>query len=191
VVIAGEKKSGEKYLYAYFTARKELEVPEVREYLARQLPAHMIPSYFTQLEEMPLTPNGKIDRKRLSTISPGINTGKVYVAPKSDKEKMISAVWKEILELDRVGVDDNFFDLGGNSLDTIKVSQRLKEEFAGDIPMIIIFRYPTIRSIAAYLDREEDDFSAKKKEMFKAMDKGKNKRKKTIEKRKGRGAVNV
>jgi acyl carrier protein len=113
------------------------------------------------------------------------------VAPRSDKEKIIADLWKEILELDRVGRDDNFFDLGGNSLDTIKVSHRLKEEFVKDIPIIIIFRHPTVRSIAAYLDREEDNFPGQKKEMFKAIDKGKSKRKKIIEKRKRRGVINA
>jgi amino acid adenylation domain-containing protein len=153
IVIDKTKKSGEKYLCAYFVGEKELEVSPLRHSLTRELPDYMVPTHFIQVKEMPLTPNGKIDRERLP--SPGLTAGTGYVAPKSDDEKIIARVWKEVLELDRVGADDNFFELGGNSLNFIKINTRLKEVFERDIPVVYMFKYPTVRSFAHYLQQED------------------------------------
>jgi amino acid adenylation domain-containing protein len=169
VVVDGRKKSGETYLCAYFTAPQELETGRLREFLEQRLPGYMVPAYFVQMVQMPLNPSGKLDRKRLPP--PEVKTAGAYLAPTGAKEKIIAAIWMEVLETGSVGIDDNFFELGGNSLNAIKLSHRLKEEFSKDIPVITVFRYPTVRSMAAYLDREEDDFSDKKQKMYEAMDK--------------------
>ncbi len=186
VVVHGRKKSGENYLCAYFTAGEGPVVSELRAYLARRLPGYMIPAYFVPLDRMPLGPNGKLDRKRLPP--PGIREGGTYVTPGSDREKIMAAVWKEVLELDRVGVEDNFFEMGGNSLDIIHLGYRLNETFKADIPVLLLFRYPTIRSLAVYLDGEAEKLSDKKKQIFSAIDRGKQK----LQKRRkiGRGVKN-
>jgi acyl carrier protein len=186
VVVHGRKKTGENYLCAYFTAGEGLVVSELRAYLAKRLPGYMIPAYFVQLDKMPLGPNGKLDRKRLPP--PGIREGGTYVTPGSDREKIMAAVWKEVLELDRVGVEDNFFEMGGNSLDIIHLGYRLNETFKADIPVLLLFRYPTIRSLAVYLDGEAEKLSDKKKQIFSAIDRGKQK----LQKRRkiGRGVKN-
>ncbi|HLP60130.1 MAG TPA: phosphopantetheine-binding protein, partial [Candidatus Deferrimicrobium sp.] len=101
-------------------------------------------------------------------------------------EKAIASLWKEVLELENVGIDDNFFELGGNSLDILKVHHRLKEKLEKDIPVMVMFRYPTVKTLAGYLDQDTNDLAVNKKEIFEAIDKGKNKLKKRMEKRKMR-----
>jgi amino acid adenylation domain-containing protein len=190
VVIAKEKKSKEMSLCAYFTAETRIEASQLREYLTRQLPGYMIPSYFIPLDKIPLTSSGKLDRRELP--EPELKTGGEYVAPGNKLEKKLAGIWQEVLGLHvsstgppKIGIDDNFFDLGGHSLDIIKISHRLRTEFEKDIPVVTLFRYPTIRTAAAYLNREAADFSSKKKEIFHALDKGKHKLKKRMEKRRG------
>ena len=156
-VLVGQKRSGPKYLCAYFVAEntKESDVSEIREYLADQLPDYMVPAYFVQLEKIPLTPNGKIDRKALP--SPEISIEKQVdrcVAPQNDREKMIVAIWKQVMEVEEIGVETNIFELGGNSIDIIKINARVKEAFSVDIPVVMMFRYPTVRSFAQYLNTQ-------------------------------------
>ena len=153
VVIDRVKKSAEKYLCAYIVAGNTLNVSSLRHSLAKHLPDYMIPSHFSQINEIPLTSNGKVDRQRLPF--PGEAPGSGYVAPKNDNEKIIADTWKEVLELDRVGIDDNFFELGGNSLNIINAHTRLKEVFKKEIPVVYMFKYPTIRSFAHYLQQED------------------------------------
>jgi amino acid adenylation domain-containing protein len=155
-IIAAQKKSGEKYLCAYFTAKSELQSASLKDILTQQLPDYMVPPYFVQLIEMPLNANGKVDSKRLP--HPEIKNDRNFIAPGNDYEKEIAAIWKDVLELQQVGIDDNFFEIGGNSLDTVKVSHRLKEAFTRDLPAVILFRYPTIRTMAAYLAQKESPF---------------------------------
>ncbi|MCU0287192.1 MAG: amino acid adenylation domain-containing protein, partial [Acidobacteria bacterium] len=166
--IAYERKPGEKYICAYFSAHEKIDLSELRNYLTGQLPGYMIPAYIKQLEKIPLNPNGKLDKKSLPL--PEIGTNENVVAPKNDREKIIAAAWKEILTLDNVGIDDNFFELGGNSLDIVKVNQRLKKQLAKDISLMSLFRYPTVRTLAAYLDRESQTGPIAKSKQLKNKD---------------------
>jgi len=163
-VIARTDDQGNAHLYGYYVPQpsptalgKEtaLNVSEIRKYLSGELPEHMIPSYYVELQQMPLTPNGKVDRKRLP--EPGSTRpqlGVTYVAPGTDIEKQISDIWREILQLDKVGIDDSFFDLGGTSFDILRITSKLYETFKREIPVISIFQYPTIRSFAEYFNRD-------------------------------------
>ncbi len=127
----------------------------MREYLAKDLPDYMIPAYFIQIAKLPLTSNGKVDRKSLpGTEGCRPKLAAVYAAPKNDLEKIIGNLWKEVLNLKKPGVHDNFFDLGGNSFLIIRLHSRLKEIFQLDIPVVKMFTYPTIGSFAEYLSRE-------------------------------------
>jgi len=158
VVTAKTGKDGESYLTAYFVPAapgKEIEVSQLREYLSQKLPQYMIPSYFISLEKIPLTPNGKINRPALPVPDqsrPQLST--TYTAPKTDEEKIIAQLWKDVLDVDKVGIYDNFFDLGGNSMKLVRLSNKLKETLEKDIPVITIFRYPTIESLLQYLGQE-------------------------------------
>ncbi len=140
----------EKHLCAYIVTETKLDISELRDYLLKKLPAYMTPSYFKQVERIPLTPAGKIDFKSLDSLSVALASTVPYAAPGSELEKTIGAVWSDVLQLDKVGIDDNFFDLGGNSLDIIKVHNRLKEVSSKSLPVVSMFKYPTIRSLAAY-----------------------------------------
>jgi amino acid adenylation domain-containing protein/FkbM family methyltransferase len=133
------------------SSRRLLE--DIRGFLRKKLPAYMIPASFMLLEQLPLTPNGKINRKALPEYQ--VKSGARYVAPTDDIEKKIAGIWKEVLKLDRVGVNDSFFSVGGTSINIIQVNNRLREIFKRNIPVISMFEYPTIRSFSRYLNRGE------------------------------------
>jgi polyketide synthase PksJ len=161
-VIVRNDDQGNAHLYGYYVPQpsppapgKEtvLNVSEIRKYLSGELPEHMIPSYYVELQQMPLTPNGKVDRKRLPEPEfTRPHLGVTYVAPGTNIQKQISDTWQEILQLDKVGIDDNFFDLGGTSFDILRITSKLYETFKREIPVISIFQYPTIRSFVEYLN---------------------------------------
>ncbi len=186
VVIAKENTSGEKYLSAYIVANSShssdstdspnsLDASQLREYLLRKLPEYMIPSRFTQILNIPLTSNGKLDKRALDLYSTQLVTGMEYVAPENEKEEKIACIWEEILELDKIGIHDNFFELGGNSLKLIQVNTRLREIFARDIPIVSLFRYSTIRALSRYISQAEDRYSLPASDRIEELNKGKNK----------------
>ncbi|WP_211234359.1 non-ribosomal peptide synthase/polyketide synthase, partial [Paenibacillus taiwanensis] len=150
VVVAREDESGQKSLCAYYVAEGELTVGELRAALAEELPSYMIPSYFVQLEQMPLAPNGKLDRKLLPAPEGSLQTGAEYVAPRVDVEKTLATVWQAVLGIERVGVLDHFFELGGDSIKSIQVASRLQQ--AGfKLEIRDLFKYPTIAQLQAHL----------------------------------------
>ncbi|MCP4146220.1 MAG: amino acid adenylation domain-containing protein, partial [bacterium] len=121
VVTMKETREGERYICAYIVSSDGIEIPGLREYLSASLPHYMIPSYFVKLETLPLTPNGKVDGKALPT--PEIKAGVEYVAPGNDVERKLVETWSTVLgiEKNRLGVEDNFFRIGGHSLKGIMV----------------------------------------------------------------------
>jgi amino acid adenylation domain-containing protein len=145
-----------EYLCAYFVSDRDLDIPQLREYLIARLPGYMIPAYFIRLQQMPLTPNGKIDRRELP-MPDGFRPqqGETYIAPKTDMEKIVAEIWKEVLKVDMPGAADNFFDIGGNSLDIIMVSSKLKENLDLEIPVVTLFSYPTIEGLARHLTEKK------------------------------------
>jgi acyl-coenzyme A synthetase/AMP-(fatty) acid ligase/acyl carrier protein len=154
IVLAWEDRAGERSLCAYITGAggENLDVNSVKTRLAGQLPVYMIPSYFVPLEKFPLNANGKVDRKRLPL--PGTDQRRVdtpFTPAQNHMEKTISHVWKDVLKLEKIGIHDNFFDLGGNSLDLVKVNHRLRETIKREIPATSFFLYPNIKELAAYL----------------------------------------
>jgi amino acid adenylation domain-containing protein len=159
VVTAKETGAEEKALCAYIVSRdaaREFTVIELREYISKQLPGYMLPTYFVQMEELPLTIGGKVDRKSLPNPKDMIDTGKTYEAPTNETEKKILQIWAEVLGLDadKIGVTDNFFELGGNSISILKIQSRLNKQFDRDISMSTMFLYPTIRELAANIPEE-------------------------------------
>jgi acyl-coenzyme A synthetase/AMP-(fatty) acid ligase/acyl carrier protein len=184
VVIARQRKTGEKYLYAYFVTEKPLDSKEIRNILGKNLPDYMIPSQFIPVERIPLTPNGKIDKRTLLALEFTPTTD--YIAPKNKTEKIIAGIWKEVLELEKVGANDNFFEAGGTSLDVIKVSTRIKEALNRDIPVVHIFQYPTVSALAGYFDREETGSGFAGDDRGKAVQRGKEKRKIRSQKKRGK-----
>ncbi|WP_010498117.1 non-ribosomal peptide synthetase [Paenibacillus elgii] len=148
IVIARDSESGGKQLYAYFVANRPLTVSELRGTLAQGMPAYMIPSYFAQVERMPLTPNGKIDRKALIAMEGKLQTGLEYVAPRTEQEAQLAQIWQEVLGLEKVGVKDNFFALGGHSLNLMQLVQRVYAETGTELPIHKVFQNPSVESMA-------------------------------------------
>ncbi len=136
----------EARLAAYYVAEPGVDgIEALRDYLAGILPRHMIPTYFVQLDEIPLTPNGKIDRKALpNPTGENLNLRAAYVAPESDLEQQLAALWSQTLGTVRIGIHDNFFELGGASIPAVQVAARIREAFAIDFTVGSFFEFPTI-----------------------------------------------
>jgi len=155
VVTVREGTNDNRTLCAYVVLKNKLDASSLREYLSKELPGYMIPSYFYEVEKIPLTISGKLDRKALNTMSAKLDVSVPFTAPKTHKEKTIADIWKQILKLDKVGIHDKFFEIGGTSLDIIKVNNRLKEAFKVEIPVVFLYRYPTIYSLSEYIAQLE------------------------------------
>ncbi|NIR48174.1 amino acid adenylation domain-containing protein [candidate division KSB1 bacterium] len=163
VVVARDEEDElktEKRLVGYMVskARSAPTVSELRRYLMESLPEYMVPSTFVFLDAFPLTPNGKVDRKALPApegIRPELESA--YVAPQNEVERAIAGIWQEVLGVKKVGVDDNFFDLGGHSLLLVQVQNKLQAVFNRDLSIIELFKYPTIKAQARYFSLESDD----------------------------------
>jgi amino acid adenylation domain-containing protein len=158
-VLAREDEPGDRQLVGYVRPAKDqsLVPEELRTFLEQRLPAYMVPAHFVLLGSLPLTPNGKVDRKALPAPSnQSIAVTTTTVAPRTGTEKALAAIWAELLKVDAVGVDDNFFDLGGHSLMVFKALSRIRDVFAVDLPVQDFFENPTIAEIAKLLPDSED-----------------------------------
>nr|WP_277344895.1 non-ribosomal peptide synthetase [Paenibacillus thiaminolyticus] len=151
VAIAREDGDGQPYLCAYIVADKELTAGELRSALSQALPGYMVPSCFVQLEHMPVTPNGKIDRKALPAPDGSMQTGANFVAPRTAMEAQLAQIWQEVLGLSHIGVKDNFFDIGGHSLKVLQLIQKIHAEMEMDISLRVVFEMPTIEEMAIEL----------------------------------------
>ncbi|RNB58979.1 amino acid adenylation domain-containing protein [Brevibacillus gelatini] len=161
VVIAEKEESGQNVLYAYFVSEQELPVAELRAFLGSTLPSYMIPSYFIRLAEIPLTANGKVERKKLPKPDGAIVTGTAYVAPQNETEAKLAEIWQQVLGVSRVGVHDNFFDLGGHSLKAMSVIFQISKALEVDVPVKALFEHPTVSELAGFLKQsEKSEYSA-------------------------------
>jgi non-ribosomal peptide synthase protein (TIGR01720 family) len=155
VVLAKEDKSGNKYLCAYIVlepsywaifsdSAKTFDASQLKQHLAMTLPEYMIPSHFVEIEEIPVTPNGKIDRKVLPEPESGGTME--YAAPTNDIEETMVKIWQEVLKVEKVGIHDNFFHLGGDSIKSIQVSSRMQKHRL-ELKVKDLFSTPTIREL--------------------------------------------
>jgi len=157
VVLARERVKGEKELVAYVVActTPGPAVSDLRAHLKQRLPEYMAPAYFVLLDELPLTPNGKLDRLSLpAPLENRSQTETAYLAPRNELERMVAKIWQETLQLDQVGVHDNFFDLGGHSLLMLRIQGKVRSVFNRDLSIVEMFRYPTVSSLAQLLGSE-------------------------------------
>lgn len=158
VVVAPENESGEARLIAYVTSSSHPSpsVTELRGFAKQNLPDYMIPSAFVILDEMPLTPNGKVDRRALPDpdhARPQLNTP--FVSPRTSIEKQLADIWAEVLDLAEVGIHDNFFDLGGHSLAAFQVISRVNNWFQLELPAHSLFQSPTVAEMALIITQSE------------------------------------
>ncbi len=134
-------------------AAADPRVPRLRADLARSLPAYMVPAAFVMLEALPLTPNGKVDRRALPAPGTARSAAETaYAAPDGMTERQVAAVWRQVLGLEEVGAGDNFFDVGGHSLLLFSVQAELRRRLDRAVPIVDLFEYPTVRSLARRLD---------------------------------------
>lgn len=150
-VVVQERSQGEKYLVAYVVVESgsSLNISEMREFLKGLLPETMIPSVLVRLDAMPMTPSGKIFRRGLPTFEPtGAEANKTFAPPRSPLEQVLVELWADILELDRVGIDDNFFEIGGHSILASKFISRLRETVQVELPLRTFFSSPTVAGLA-------------------------------------------
>ena len=161
VVVARENSHGEKILAAYLEPRPHQPAPQVsalRQHLAHDLPAYMIPSAFIVLDQLPLTPNGKIDRNALPAPSfDPVRIARESLAPRTETEQALAAIWNEVLKVGGVGVHDNFFDLGGHSLLVIRAVARIRDVFEVELLPSSFFAHPTVAGLARVLAEDKGE----------------------------------
>lgn len=147
-------------LVAYLVSHHAFNIKELRDELSRTLPDYMIPSYFAQLDEMPLTASGKVDYQNLpSKDSFAMDTGRDFIAPKTDLEHQLAELWADLLGIDKhsIGLEDNFFELGGNSINAIQLTGKINKRFELDLPWISIFQNNTVRHMATVVEEARND----------------------------------
>jgi amino acid adenylation domain-containing protein len=159
VVCCRENDREEKHICAYIVSNDPFEVGNLRDFLAKKLPSYMIPSYFFRIDEVPLTPNGKLDRKSLYAFEIEYEPKVEYVPPQNETEELIAEIWADVLGVAQVGIYDNFFELGGNSINLIKVHNSIKEITGKTLPVVFMFRYHTIHSLSRFVNQAEPQIS--------------------------------
>ncbi|QIR36059.1 amino acid adenylation domain-containing protein [Tolypothrix sp. PCC 7910] len=160
VVIAGEDVPDDKYLVAYVVPKHEqilmLEMQSfaslLRQFLKEKLPEYMVPRAYMVLESLPLTLNGKVDRRALPTPDTITLNHQDYVAPRSQVEKLLTEIWAKILGKEQVGIHDNFFELGGHSLLATVLTSRIRDTFQIDLSVRNLFEAPTVEQLSRYID---------------------------------------
>ncbi|RCJ32144.1 non-ribosomal peptide synthetase [Nostoc punctiforme NIES-2108] len=160
-IIAHEDTQGDKRLVAYVVAHQHCTptINELRQFLKAKLPDYMVPNAFVMLEEMPLTPSGKVDRRALPAPDLHSTNSDKYVAPRNQVELELTQIWSRILKVDKVGVKDNFFDLGGHSLLTPYLMAQIKQQFGKDIAIASLYQNPTIEQLATIVPFDSDSKS--------------------------------
>lgn len=162
VVLAVENEQGEQELCAYMVSEREHSIGVLREELAKTLPTYMIPTYFMYVKNIPLTQNGKVDRKSLPLpILDGDTffTGEVYVEPRNEREWLLAGIWKDVLRVKRIGAHDNFFYLGGDSIKAIQVMARLRAK-GMSLEMKRFFQFPILADAAREMSLMEQKVEA-------------------------------
>jgi amino acid adenylation domain-containing protein len=153
VVIARTDQPGNKQLVAYVVSHLELNhtSSNIRSFLKDKLPNYMVPSVFVSLEKMPLTPNGKVDRRALPAPDLRLSMKANYVPPRDTIELQLAQIWEEVLDVRPIGVRDNFFDFGGHSLLAISLMTRIQQQFGKNLSLATLFQNPTVDQLATIL----------------------------------------
>ncbi|MGG3280960.1 amino acid adenylation domain-containing protein [Paenibacillus solani] len=160
VVMKRDATSGSEYLCAYIVCSEPVNHQELLDFAALRLPDYMAPQTVVELPTMPLSPNGKIDRKQLPEPEWTVDNTIPFVEAASDIELAITAVWRDILQRDDFGIHHRFFDVGGESLLLVRAHQQLEELYPGALGVTDLFTYPTIASLAAYLESRNRELAS-------------------------------
>ena len=155
-VIAKADSTGDKAIYAYYTSVVEVGVSEIRERLSESLPEYMVPAYMMQIDEIPVTRNGKLDKRALPEIE--AKATREYVAPRNEIEEKICAIFSEILNVEQVGIKDSFFELGGHSLRATRLVNRIEAETGTRIALKEVFSHPTAEQLAVLASGDSEEY---------------------------------
>lgn len=154
-VLVSENEDGLKSLAAYFSSCPLIDLKELQQFLSQKLPRYMVPVQYRQLENLPLSPNGKVDRKELQHIDTiAVQSSTPYIAPRNEIEEEVTDIWCAVCNLKKIGVHDRFIELGGESLMAIQITTRINETFEFKIPLNKIFELQTIANIASYIEEK-------------------------------------
>ncbi|MDZ8257280.1 amino acid adenylation domain-containing protein [Nostoc sp. ChiQUE01b] len=160
-VVSVQEDNDNKFLIAYIVPKQTLSVSELQRFLREKLPEYMMPATFIMLKALPLTPNGKVNRRELpESNGDRPELAATYEPPQTEVEQAIANIWQQMLHVEKVGIYDNFFDLGGHSLLLVQIHAKLREILHTDISVINLFEYPTINSLAKYLTQEPTETSS-------------------------------
>ena len=151
IVLARDDAGPDRYLVGYFVpaAGASVAPAELKALLRDHLPSYMVPAHLVSLERMPMTPNGKLDRRALPAPAQVRDSTSAFVEPRTELERTIASVWASVLPLDVVGVEDNFFELGGHSLQSVEIIVQLSAFLGRDLPLSILLQAPTVAELAA------------------------------------------
>lgn len=152
VLVFGHDRNEELYLTAYVAAGPELQIDALRRELLSRLPENLVPASIVRLDSLPRTSNGKVDRKALPVAERQRSTDVVFRAAFTDTEKLLSAIWTELLGMERVGVDDDFFALGGHSLLATRLMARIQNAFDVEVPLAALFENPTMARLSLVIE---------------------------------------
>jgi amino acid adenylation domain-containing protein len=151
-IVLARTNQAEKELVAYIVSRGPVNVVDLRSYLNGILPAYMVPAHFVELKTLPLTANGKIDKRKLpDPVMGSVETAAGYIAPRNEMEAKMANIWQKILGVDKVGITDKFLDLGGHSLLAVRIGLAIRNELDLNISMSTFFQYDTIASLSDYI----------------------------------------
>jgi acyl carrier protein len=151
VIVKGEAEQQRLSAYLVTTASN---VGELRRFLRNQLPEYMVPSEYSQLEKFPLLPSGKVNRSALAQSgAKALDEGQEWVAPRNEVEERLATIWKELLKVERIGVDHNFFELGGHSLLVLQMTARIRRTLEVELPARAVFEAPTISELAREVEK--------------------------------------
>ena len=150
---SSESELEQNRLVGYYTGKQKLSSIKLTNHLKKELPAHMIPTHFKYIKELPLTANGKVDKSALKTLNNSqLDMETPFVAPEGEIEELLASIWKEVLRLKQVGIHDDFIALGGHSLAAIRVTARINEEIELNFQLNKIFEFPTIKEYSDLIE---------------------------------------
>jgi len=162
VVVVREDSPGDKKLVAYIIKKEnqETDIAELRQFLKTKIPDYMVPSAFVFIDQFPLTPNGKIDRKVLPAPQDAApQQAKIYLAPSTKTEKRLATIWSEVLKIKQIGSDEDFFEIGGHSMIAVTLMVKIEKELGTRLPLAVLFDHGTIHEMALLIDKKAEPVS--------------------------------
>ena len=156
-MITAAGPSGNLQLAAYIVPAGEYNKPALQAHLISRLPDYMVPSYWTKMDQLPLTETGKVNKSALPTPDVSGQIDKEYTAPRNRTEEILAGIWADLLKVEKVGIHDNFFALGGHSLLAVRLLSLVRDNFSLDIPLKVVFEFPTIGEFQKYIALQQND----------------------------------